>query len=267
MTNTRMSRNPNIALFGDFDGIQQLLQALPAENIKCLIAATNRPQYHDEIMEIAKKSNHTFLIQPALNSSYYGLFLEKFLSFNIDFIFCKSYSMILRSDLLSSVNYNAINFHASLLPANRGPNPVNWAIIKGETKTGITLHYMDDGLDSGDIIAQKEIEISFDDTWVTLLNKIKRDQIKFMKEKFSAILVGENSRTPQPKNIFEKNKRLDPNYPKIEFNSMDDLQIYNLIRAQVHPLPGAYLLKDEKRTYYNTYLSYEEVKKLRYLNA
>ena len=88
-------------------------------------------------------------------------------------ILVHSYSMILRPDVLSLVDYDALNIHAAL-PRNRGPNPVQWALIHDEAETGVTLHYLDDGLDTGDIVAQERIGISDADTWVTLSKRLRQ---------------------------------------------------------------------------------------------
>ena len=89
---------------------------------------------------------------------------------------CNSFSLILREDLLEKINYNAINIHSSLLPKNRGPNPIQWAILI-DKKTGLTIHFIDDGIDTGDIIFQKEVNIDFDDTWV-VITKISKKLLK-----------------------------------------------------------------------------------------
>ena len=76
--------------------------------------------------------------------------------------------------MLKLFNYNCINVHWALLPKNRGANPTQWAIIKGEDRTGVTIHYMDESLDSGDIISQKELNIAVENTWVDVNDKLKK---------------------------------------------------------------------------------------------
>jgi len=75
-----------------------------------------------------------------------------------------AYGQILPKDLLELPRYGCINIHASLLPAYRGAAPINWAVINGETRTGITIMQMDEGLDTGGILAQDSIPIGPDDT-------------------------------------------------------------------------------------------------------
>jgi methionyl-tRNA formyltransferase len=85
-----------------------------------------------------------------------------------DLIVVVAYGKILPLRILSLPVHGCINIHASLLPKYRGAAPIQWAIIKGEKKTGITTMLMDEGLDTGDILLQKELEISPDDTADTL---------------------------------------------------------------------------------------------------
>ena len=252
-----------IALVGDTNGINQMLQALPNELVSCVVCATNRPENHDEVKKIAKNLGCGFFIQPKESTEKYDEFMNSFAALEPDIIFCNSYSMILRSSLLNIVNYNAINCHCSLLPNNRGANPWQWALIKGETKTGITLHYMADELDAGDIIAQLEIEITPEDTWVTLRDKSTSLQISFLQKEYPKILAGVNSRIKQKFGEYPANKRLNPESPEIKFSEMSDEQVYNLIRAQVSPLKGAYIQYNGERIYFPELIPMKDIKRLR----
>ena len=81
-----------------------------------------------------------------------------------DFLFSFYYRLMLKAPLLALAPRGALNIHGSLLPKYRGRVPINWAIIRGETETGATLHYMADKPDSGDIVAQTAVPILPDDT-------------------------------------------------------------------------------------------------------
>lgn len=89
-----------------------------------------------------------------------------------DFIIVVAFGQILRKDILSIPKYGCINVHASLLPKYRGAAPINWAIIDGEKNTGITIMQMDQGLDTGDILNKKSIEISIEDDYPSLHDKL-----------------------------------------------------------------------------------------------
>ena len=81
-----------------------------------------------------------------------------------DFIVVVAFGRIIKKNILDIPKIAAINIHASLLPKYRGSAPIQWAIIKGENKTGVTIMLMDEGMDTGDILLSSEIEISPDDT-------------------------------------------------------------------------------------------------------
>ena len=83
---------------------------------------------------------------------------------NPDIIAVVAYGQILPEEILQIPKYGCVNVHASLLPKYRGAGPINWVIINGEKKTGITTMYMDAGLDTGDILLKEEIKIGEDET-------------------------------------------------------------------------------------------------------
>ena len=79
---------------------------------------------------------------------------------NPELIVVVAYGKILPEEILSIAKYGCINGHASILPKYRGASPIQWAIICGEEKTGITIQYMDKGIDTGDIISIREVDIN-----------------------------------------------------------------------------------------------------------
>lgn len=260
---TSAYRFRNIAVVGDNFGIRQIMKFLSPDLVRCLIAASIRRQYLSDIAETSREMDVPILIQPKYGSKEYVNFLASFQEQKADLIICNSYSMMIRKDLLESVNYNAINIHWALLPKNRGPNPIQWSIIRGEAKTGVTIHYIDHDIDSGDIIAQEEVDIGFNDTWNSLRDKLARASDRLLERELPNILSAEITRMPQNHRDATVNSRLTPDSPKINFSAMDDAEIYNLIRAQVHPLKGAYVDNGGSRIYFSSFMKYEEVKELR----
>ena len=85
-----------------------------------------------------------------------------------------AYGKILPQRILDIPKHGSINIHASLLPKYRGAAPIQWSIINGETKTGITTMQMDDGIDTGDMLVVKPVDIAFDDTGETLHDKLAK---------------------------------------------------------------------------------------------
>lgn len=260
---TRSNLYQHIALFGDDYGIPQLLSVVPREKIACIVGAIIRPQYFTYLKKSAKMIGCSFLVQPKKTSFEYSSFYSKLMNLGIDLLFSNSYSMKIHRDVLNLVRNNAINIHESLLPKNRGFNPTQWAIIKGEKETGVTMHYMSVDIDSGDIIAQKRVIISNEDTWVSVTDKARAAQVRLIRKVVPEILTGKAKREKQNRELVSQNKRLDEHYPKICFDTMTNLQIFNLIRAQVKPLKGAYIEKNGKRKYFDTYVPYSGITKLR----
>lgn len=254
-----------VVLFCDDTTIEFLLNIIPKEFITCIVGASNRPNSLKNMQNrIIKNQGVKFLIQPKYNSEDYKVFLDNIENISPTLLLCYSYSMILRNDLRKIFDYNCINLHGALLPKNRGPNPVQWAIIKGEKKTGATLHYMDDTIDTGAIIAQKEVHIDIHDTWVSLFDKVKDVSEKLLKEQIKNILNDKLVANNQNEASSSTNFRLNENYPKIDFKKMTNNQIYNLIRGQVSPLKGAYIdLENGTKKYIDTMISFDEIERLR----
>jgi folate-dependent phosphoribosylglycinamide formyltransferase PurN len=114
-----------------------------------------------------------------------------------DLIVVAAFNRILKADVIDIPGKGCINVHPSLLPAYRGPNPFYWVLKNKEEKTGVTIHYIDIGVDSGDIIKQAEIPVSPNDTQVTLRDKSLVVSGKLLSEVIQLIEKGEVERSPQ----------------------------------------------------------------------
>ncbi len=141
-------------------------------------------------------------------------------------------------EVIKMASLGGINYHPSLLPKYRGGTAINWAVINGEKETGVTIHYIDDGVDTGDIILQGKVPIEDSDTVGTVyFNKLYPLGIKLIKEAAALIREGRAPRIPQEESsasfqpvISEKDVLIDWNQPT--------RIIYNLIRGS-NPSPGA----------------------------
>lgn len=129
--------------------------------------------------------------------------------------------------------------HASLLPDYSGGAPLVWAIINGEEKTGISFFLMDDEVDSGPIIGQIEEPIYFEDTIATLYARIEEDGLRLIEEYLPKIAGGEVSYTPQDESKRRVMPQRSPEDGEIDW-SWPALKVYNFIRAQTKPYPGAF---------------------------
>ncbi len=152
---------------------------------------------------------------------------------------------VLKPDLLNMVPYGWLGIHASLLPKHRGGAPLVWAVINGETKTGLSLFYFDEGMDTGDIVAQKEISIEFEDTIADILAKAEIQSLEIVKENYPLLLKGDAARQNQDHRQATYVALRQPSDGRIDW-SQPAQTIYNFIRAQTHPYPGAFCFLDEK---------------------
>lgn len=191
----------------------------------------------------------------------YNAFLERLGELHLDLAICYSYDRILDTSFLDVFNGNIYNLHGAMLPHYRGQNVLNWVLINGETSTGMTLHRMDAGIDSGPIVYQKEIPIEFDDTAVTLKEKMNKDAeellVMFLPDIVSGNIVTKEQSEGEA-TYFHKRHPEDG-----EFNwDWDPMDIYNLIRALVYPWPGAYYVEKGEKIVIDRFMSFEEVVKL-----
>ena len=130
------------------------------------------------------------------------------------------------------------NLHASLLPEYRGAAPINWAIINGETKTGVTTFFIDDKIDTGEIILQKETTINDTEIVGELHDKLMYLGADLVAETVDLIAIGNVTTTKQPELEEKSAPKLFPHNCKIDWSkSLDD--IYNHIRG-LNPYPAAW---------------------------
>jgi len=168
-------------------------------------------------------------------------------SLSPDIIFSFYYRNMIPNDILEIPRTGAFNLHGSLLPKFRGRVPVNWVLVAGEKKTGLTLHYMVEKPDAGDIVAQLEVKIAFEDTAYTLFMKMADAARVLMKEILPQFRDNTFKSAPQvgPSSYFGGRKPEDGLIPW----DKDAMSIYNLIRAVTHPYPGAFTWLDGKKLF------------------
>lgn len=152
---------------------------------------------------------------------------------------------ILPSSLLAIPSKGSINLHASLLPKYRGAAPIHWAIIRGETETGCTVFFLDENVDTGQILKQSKTTIKPTDTTGDLYQRLKHQGAELIVKCTDLISEGEyetenqnnSEATPAPK-LFRENTKIDFSEPAEE--------IHNLIRG-LNPFPGAWCLYDNEK--------------------
>ena len=165
-------------------------------------------------------------------------FVEQVVKLAPDLCVSVSYDQILRNSLRNVAPKGFINLHAGKLPLYRGRNVVNWALINGETEIGVTSHFLDDGIDTGDIILQQTLPISWTDTYGDVLERVVEKIPDLVINSVSLIARGEVQRQPQahlPGTYFPARG------PGDEWLDWSDTSrnLHNKIRAITHPGPGA----------------------------
>lgn len=191
------------------------------------------------VKEVALKNNIKVL-QPIKIKEIY----EELKIFNADIIVTCAYGQIIPKSILEMCSFGAINVHASLLPKYRGGAPIHKAIINGEEKTGITIMYMDLGMDTGDIIKQKEIKIEEDDNVGTLHDKLSILGANLLIKTLPSIFNKTNDRIKQDNSLSSFAPTIKRSDELINFNkSVRD--VYNQIRG-LYPFPCSYFLLDGK---------------------
>ena len=156
-----------------------------------------------------------------------------------DTIFSFYYRKMLCREILAIPAVGAYNLHGSLLPAYRGRVPVNWVLVNGEKRTGVTLHNMVAKPDAGDMVGQKAVDIAFEDTAVILYDKLCRVSAVLLDEILPLIRTGRAPRLVQDARKASYFGGRKPEDGRIDW-SWTAMRIYNLIRAVTDPYPGAF---------------------------
>jgi len=171
---------------------------------------------------------------------------EKLRSFNPDFILVIGWYYLIPKLMLAAAPKGAAGIHGSLLPKYRGNAPFVWAIINGESETGVSFFYFDNGIDTGDIIAQHVIPIEETDTIKEVLDKAVTASVKTLLENLPKIESGTAERKQQRHEEATYFPKRTPDDGLIDW-TWDAKRIRNFIRAQTKPYPGAYTIINGKR--------------------
>ena len=159
-------------------------------------------------------------------------------SYEPDIIVVAAYGQILRENLLNLPKYRCINVHASLLPKYRGASPIQWAVINGDEETGISIMYMEKGLDTGDVILQKSLKLDPDETAGSLHDRLGELAGPVLLEAMDMIENGTADPVPQDDSQSSYVSMLDKSMGELDFTKNSE-ELERLIRGLI-PWPGAY---------------------------
>lgn len=235
----------NILFMGGHELGAKTLEHLINNNVNVVgvVVSKNDNDWYRGVDEVADKFNLNIYEEKNINDQN---FLNKIKSLNLDLIVCVNFDQILKKDIINLPNIGCINTHASLLPKYRGRAPLNWAMINGEKYSGVTVHFIDEGIDTGDIILQEKIKIDEDDYICDLLNKVKNIYPKIVLDSIKFLECNNlNLIKPDLSKGFYVNKRTKDD-GKIDF-SKPSKDILNFIKAISKPYPGAFLYHNNKK--------------------
>ena len=185
----------------------------------------------------AEDLNIKFFCHKNVNSDE---FIESIKNYKCDIFLSMSFDQIFRRNFFSIPPLGTINIHAGKLPFYRGRNILNWVLINDEKEFGITAHYVDDGIDTGDIIHQNTYPISDKDNYKTLLEKAYEECSNVLIESLNKIEKGIVTRTSQENisNKFIYCVKREEGDEVIDW-TQSSREIFNFIRALTKPGPGA----------------------------
>ena len=167
-------------------------------------------------------------------------FQKKLKKYNCDLFVSMSFDQIFKKETFDIPKKGTINCHAGKLPLYRGRNILNWALINGESEFGITVHFIDEGIDTGDIIEQETFKITLKDNYKTLLEKAYINCPKLLIKAIDSIYNGNYIRISQPlgpeQGIYCCRRILGDEV--LNWNQ-SSLNIFNFIRALTYPGPAA----------------------------
>ncbi len=164
---------------------------------------------------------------------------------NPDIICVVAYGKIIPKEILEIPKYGCVNVHPSLLPQYRGSAPIQWAILNGDKETGVTTMYLDEGMDSGDIILQTKTLIDKDETSGELWDRLSKIGAELLVETLEKIENKTAPRIKQPKE-FTLAPMIEKSQAKIDWESKTAQEIKNLVRG-LNPIMGAYSVLNEKK--------------------
>jgi methionyl-tRNA formyltransferase len=259
-----MSRpDPTVVLFGDDVGMPRMLRLLPAGCVRAAVMAAIRPGQRDHLEPLCAAADVQLLVQPRLADPGRASFVRTIERLAPDVILVDSYSMLLPPEVLAIPRRGAFNVHGALLPAYRGANPTQWALLNDERETGVTIHVMTEEFDAGDIVAQRRVPIRFDDTWLDVHARVGAATEELLAEELRGILSGAHQRHRQDPSAARHYRRRHPEDGEINWDD-SVLAIYNLIRALVAPNPGAFHRAGGAQVVLDRYHTVSEVAALKY---
>lgn len=192
--------------------------------------------WFDSVAELAASREIPVFTPEDIN---HPLWVQRVRSMAPDILFSFYYRKLVGPSVLEIPPRGCLNLHGSLLPKYRGRCPINWVLVNGEKETGVSLHYMTPEPDAGDLVCQKRIVISHDDTARTLYEKMTEVSVRMLDKILPKIKAGTASRHPQDHTKATCFGGRRPEDGEIGWDKTAT-DVRNLIRAVTRPYPGAF---------------------------
>ena len=234
-----------IGYFGDGVWAQLALKKILSDVNFSVAFVVLRYDSPDEILrDMAENENIPCFQVKNVNTNE---FLEVIKKFDVDINVSMSFNQILKSEIINLAPKKFINCHAGALPFYRGRNILNWALINGEKEFGVTVHYVDEGIDTGDIILQNFYPISHEDRYADILARAQKACAETLYDALCKIHDNDFEVTPQEKihkvGFYCSARKIGDEY--INWNWTSE-RIYNFVRGISEPAPGARTFFDGK---------------------
>jgi len=255
------ARYMNILFMGTPDFAQESLKALYEAGYNIIGVVTNVDKPKGRGMKLVPSPVKQYALEKNIKI-YQPLkirkneeFLQEVKQIKPDLICVVAYGKILPQELLDIPRYGCVNVHGSLLPKYRGAAPIQWAVLNGDKKTGITTMFMNAGMDTGDMILKQEVKIGEDETTGELWEKLSKIGAKLLVETVKQIENGTEKREKQPEDGTIA-PMLSKEMAKIDWENKTAMQIKNLVRG-LNPIMGAFSYLENKKI---KFLKYNVIK-------
>ncbi|MBM7598646.1 methionyl-tRNA formyltransferase [Virgibacillus halotolerans] len=236
-----------IVFMGTPDFSVPILRSLVSSEYEVVLVVSqpDRPKGRKRVMtsppvKVEAEKHNIPVFQPEKLTTEY----EKILAYGPDLIVTAAYGQILPNGLLEAPEYGCINVHASLLPELRGGAPIHYAIIEGKTETGITIMYMAEKLDAGDILTQRKVTIEHDDHVGSMHDKLSQAGSALLLETLPQLFAGEIMPKQQEESQATFAANIKREQEKVDWERSNE-EIYNHIRG-LHPWPVAFTTYEGK---------------------
>ena len=241
----------NIVFMGTPDFARDSLKALVevGHNIELVVTNPDKPKGRGMKMipsdvKVYAQENGLNVDQP-LKIRNNPEFVKRLKEINPDVICVVAYGKIIPKEILDIPRLGCINVHGSLLPKYRGAAPIQWAVLNGDKETGITTMFMDEGMDTGDIILMEKIDIGDNETTGEVWNRLSKIGGKLLVETLEKLESGDFERRKQEDN-FTVAPMIKKEMAKINWENQTSEEIKNLVRG-LNPFMGAYAFLDDKK--------------------